>query len=404
FPNSPGGTYTSPGTFFSLVATSTLSPNTLNEFHAGTQRVSFRFHAPWELAGDRALLPNINGYKYVPILGLVDNTITYDNDPQRRIAPLYVFGDSLHWIKGKHEIKFGGESRFVSSNALSSFDVIPRVQLGIGNDFLGIIGLDSTSIPGLGPNEASAQTLLTDLSGSVDNIFQTFNAAGRPQAFQPGVSQQRTWRQREFSLFLQDDFKLEPSLTLNLGLRYELYGVPWEAQGRAAGLVGGSGGLYGISGTSFADMYQPGINKGSLTQVQLIGKGSPNPNVSLYTANPMNFAPVVGLSWSIPYFGKDKTVLRAGYSVSYERNALILTDDISGDEPGLSTNTVFTSSDFLNLTKVQLPLTPSGTPLETVPVTDRFQTVWSFDNHLRTPYTQNWNLTIQPELPSEVTS
>jgi len=403
FPNSQGGTITSPGTFFSFVATSTLSPTTLNEFHAGTQRVSVRFHAPWELAGGQASLPNINGYPYIPVLGLAANPIPYDNDPQRRIAPLYVFGDSLHWIKGKHEIKFGGESRFVSSNAFSSFDVIPRVQLGIGNDFLGIIGLDSTSIPGLGPNEASAQTLLTDLSGSVDNIFQTFNAAGRPLAFQPGVSQQRTWRQREFSLFLQDDFKLEPSLTLNLGLRYEFYGVPWEAQGRAAGLVGGSGGLFGISGTSFADLYQPGLDKGSLTQVQLVGKGSPNPNVALYAANPANFAPVVGLSWSIPYFGKDKTVLRAGYSVSYERNALILTDDISGDEPGLSTDTLFTSNNFLNLRNIRLPLTPIGAPLETVPLTDRSQTVWSFDNHLRTPYTQNWNLTVQRDLPGGVT-
>src|SRR5204862_2782519 len=136
-----------------------------------------------------------------------------------------------------------------------------------------------TSSRGLGPNEDQAQALLTDVSGSVENVLQAFNATAHPLAFQEGVTQQRTWRQREFSLFLQDDFKVKPRLTLNLGLRYEFYGVPWEAQGRAAGLIGGSGGLYGISGTSFADMYQPGLNKGGLTQVQLIGKGSPNPNV-----------------------------------------------------------------------------------------------------------------------------
>src|SRR5207302_622639 len=101
------------GTFFSLIATSTLSPATLNEFHAGTQRVSVRFNAPWELPGGVSLLPNINGYKYVPVMGLATTPIASDNDPQGRIAPLYVFGDSLHWIKGKHEVRFGGEARFV---------------------------------------------------------------------------------------------------------------------------------------------------------------------------------------------------------------------------------------------------------------------------------------------------
>ena len=403
FPTSPGGTVTSPGTFYSIVATSTLSTTALNEFHAGAQRVSVRFNAPWELSGGQAFLPSIGGNKYVPVLAFAATPIASDNDPQGRIAPLYVFGDSFHWIRGKHEVKFGGETRFASSNAFSSFNVIPRVSFGVGDDLLGVIGVDGSSIPGLGPNEDSAQAVLTDLSGSVDNVFQTFNASGQPPAFQLGISRQRTWKQREFSLFVQDDFKLKPRLTLNVGLRYEYYGVPWEANGQAAALVNGSGGLFGISGTSFADMYQPGRNKGQLTQVQLVGKNSPNPNTSLYANDLNNFAPVVGLSWALPYFGKDKTVLRAGYSVSYERNALVLTDGVSGDEPGLSTDTKFTSENFLNLTNIRLPLTPIGLPLETVPVTDRVQTIWSFDNRLRTPYMQNWNLTIQRELPGAFT-
>jgi hypothetical protein len=403
FPSSPGGTLSGPGNFFSLVFTSTLSPNALNEFHAGAQRVTARFAAPWELPGGQTLLPSLGGNKYIPVLGFVDSPIASDNDPQRRIAPLYTFGDSFHWIRGKHEVKFGGESRFVSNNEFTSFDVTPRVQFGVGQDLLGIIGLDGTSVPGLGPNEDNAQSLLSDLSGGVDSVFQTFNASGRPLTFQAGVARQRTWKQREFSLFIQDDFKFKPRLTLNLGLRYEFYGVPWEAQGNAAGLVAGSGGLFGLSGTSFADMYQPGRLNGSLTQVQLVGKGSPNPNTSLYANDLNNFAPVVGLSWSLPYFGKDKTVLRAGYSIAYQRNALVLTDNVAGRQPGLYADTLFTSSDFLDLTNIHLPLTPATAPLATVPVTDRSQAVWSYDNNLRTPYIQNWNLTVQRELPQGFT-
>jgi hypothetical protein len=404
FPGSPGGSVTSPGTFYSLGATSTLSPTIVNEFHAGAQRTYVRFNAPWELPGGRQALPLLNGYNFLPIFGLASDPIPTDNDPQGRIAPLYVYGDTLHLARGKHELKFGGELRFASANTFSSFNVIPRVQFGIGNDFFGVTGLDSNSIPALGVNEGTAQSLLLDLSGSVDNVLQAFNATGKPNlVFKPGSDYHRTWRQREFSLFFQDDFRLRPNLTLNLGTRYEFYGVPWERDGFAAGLVGGSNGLFGISGTSWDSLYQPGISKGSLATVQLVGRNSPNPQVNLYANDFANIAPMVGLSWSIPYFGKDKTVLRAGYGINYERNALVLTDNVAGYEPGLQNQTTFQSDFALNLQNIKLPLQPSGNPLDVVPVTDRSQIALAYQNNLRTPYIQNWNLSIQRALSPELT-
>src|SRR5437870_1646289 len=140
-----------------------------------------------------------------------------------------------------------------------------------------------------------------------------------------------------------------------------------------------------------------------MTQVQLVGKGSPNPNTLLYNNDWNNFAPVVGMSWSLPYFGKDKTILRAGYSVAYERAGLVLTDDVSGMEPGLSNSTTFASGNYVNLAGIRLPLQPPAEPLAVIPFEDRSQTAWSFDNNLRTPYTQNWNFTIQRELPNSFT-
>ena len=153
-------------------------------------------------------------------------------------------------------------------------------------------GVNSFNIPGLGANEGTAQGVLMDLSGSVDSVLQTFNAtSGADSEFRDGITKQRTWRRREFNFFVQDDFKLKPGLTLQLGMRYDYFGVPWEANGRTAGLVGGSTGLFGISGTSFADMYQPGRAKGELTHVQLIGRNSPNPNTNLYDDDWNNFGP-----------------------------------------------------------------------------------------------------------------
>ena len=293
--------------------------------------------------------------------------------------------------------------RFASANSITSEGVVPRVAFGAGGIRAPIVNVNSLAISGLGSNEGTAQALLIDLSGSVANVVQGFNASGGAHpVFLAGVEKQRTWRQREFSMFFQDDFKWRPSLTITAGLRYEYYGVPWEAQGRTAGLVGGSTGLFGISGNSWADLYQPGRMTGLPTIVQLVGKNSPNPNTRLYNDDWNNFAPAVGFAWSIPYFGKDKTVLRAGYSVAYQKNALRLVDVVGGDQPGLGTTTTFTQDTYLDLSRIRLPLVPDVEPLEIVDFYDRTQVVRAFDNSLSTPYIQNWNLTIQRELPGQL--
>jgi hypothetical protein len=192
-------------------------------------------------------------------------------------------------------------------------------------------------------------------------------------------------------------------VTVTAGLRHEFYGVPWDANGRTAGLVGGSTGLFGISGNSWSDLYRPGEYNGEMTRVQLIGPGSPNPNAKLYSDDWNNFAPAIGVSWSVPYFGQDQTVLRAGYSMGYERNALVLTDIISGDAPGLRNVREFSPVTYQDLSRLSLPLQPLLAPLQTVPFTDRIQVVSAFDNNLRTPYVQNWNLSIQRALPANFT-
>jgi hypothetical protein len=403
FPGSPGGSAEQGASLYAVSITSTLSPTKLNEFHAGALRARTRFFAPWELPGGRELMPTNNGYGYLPSFSLIDDPIPTNNDPQGRISPFYEYRDVFHFQKGKHAVKSGGELRFASTNGFEQFGIMPRVTFGYGFG-PGFTGINSFSIPGLGANETAAQLTLADLAGSVDNVTQVFNARLGPKpAFVAGEGRQRTWRQREFAFFVQDDFKLRSDLTLNLGMRYEAYGVPWDANGRTSALVGGSTGLFGISGTSWADMYQPGHLEGEFTQVQLIGKKSPRPNVQLYNNDWNNFAPVVGMSWSIPWFGRSRTVLRAGYSVSYTREGLVLTDVVAGNEPGLRTSGFDISSGYVDLTNIHLPLQPIGRPLETVPLTDRVQAAWAFDNNLRTPYIQNWNLSIQRELPGSFT-
>lgn len=396
FPQSPRSDFKARTTFISLSMTSAFRPNLLNEFRAGALRPRLSFFAPWEVEGTD-LLPKANNQSYLVNFGLVTDPINLANDPQGRISPVYQYANNLTWLKGRHGFKVGGELRFVSTNVFTSFDVTPRSNLGTGG--VAIQNVNATTIPGIGANLGFAQALLNELSGSLASVRQAFNSpGGRNPVFAPGEYQRFLWKQREFSLFIKDDFKVKPALTLNLGVRYEYYGAPYDGGGKTAALVGGSAGIFGITGTSMADLFQPGRQNGSLTGLQLVGPGSPNPEERLYRDDWNNFAPAVGLSWAIPYFGKNKTILRMGYGWGYERNALVLPFFIGGNAPGLRELRTFTTGSYLDLSRLSLPLTPLGKPLDVVPLNDRTQNLSVFDTNLRTPYYQNWNVVIQREL------
>ena len=215
----------------------------------------------------------------------------------------------------------------------------------------------------------------------------------------------RAMHQNEFSFFFKDDWKLRPNLTFNLGIRYDYMGVPYERNGLVSAPVGGMQGLFGISGTSEADLYQPGIMKGSLMKAEPVGKNSPNPDKKLYNDDWNNVAPAIGLSWSPPWGAQGKTVLRAGYGVNYQPGGQFYTVDQHGSTfPGTLWTSTFTSADYLDMSKLHLPLaTANIQPFQTAPLTDRTQAIVGFHSNTRIAYVQNWNLELQRELVQNLT-
>ena len=128
---------------------------------------------------------------------------------------------------------------------------------------------------------------------------QAYNSAGgKNPTYVPGENNQRDWKQHEYSGFFKDDWKLSRSLTLNLGMRYEYYSPPFEANGKSVIPINGSAGAFGISGTSYADAISPGAMNGSITQLQLVGPRSNNPGATVYKPDYTTFLPGAGLSWS----------------------------------------------------------------------------------------------------------
>jgi Carboxypeptidase regulatory-like domain len=402
-PSSPGGLFDDYAYSLSGGLTSTLRPNLINEFRAGVTIATFDFLAPWSVNGT-GILPQFQGQPYILALGggLTSpfGTGTAE-DPQGRKAPVTQFSDKATWLKGIHRIKVGYDLRFLSESNYVSFNVIPRVALGVGN-----VGTQNIlTIPGIGTNGSSAASLLSDLSGSVSQeLQQLYSAGGANPQFTNGLRNNHNWNSKEMDLYFQDDIKLRKNLTINLGVRWEYYGVPNESNGLAVGLVGGSQSAFGVSGTTLGSLFQPGALNGSLSQLELIGKNSPNPNQNVWAPQYANFAPAVGLAWNPGWqkFGMNKGVIRMGYGIQYERNQLGLLDQLYGfGAPGLGSSVSVLPASFTSLNSLTLPLKSNTVPLATVPINDNnaaTQTELIADGGLKTPYIQNWNVSYGREL------
>jgi hypothetical protein len=396
---------------------STLSPNIANEFRFGKRQGSYILNAEFDHTNTGkellALLPKgIGGIPYVPQTQLYrGNFINYGLGSRGQRNSLWTYADTLSWTHGKHAFKGGTEVRLGANLSMQAANFYPVVTFGAGSN--AVTGIDS-SIPGLvANNQTLARQLVTDLSASVSTAVEAFFLNdSKNLVFEAGPEQKgttwdtraklRTLHQNEWSAFFKDDWKPRPNLTLNLGIRYEYYGVPWDEKGLGGHLIGGgTAGVFGISGTSFADMYQPGRLAGKLTAVEFVGKNSPQPDKQLYKDDWNNFAPAVGLSWNLPWFGKDKTVLRAGYGWSYQGGGRGLSlDGIVGGVPGVTWAT--TATNFLNASQLVFPLS-RGTPLQPVGLYERTQNVSTFEDNTVSPYIQNWNLELQRELVKNLT-
>ena len=390
---------------------STLSPVIVNEFRMGSRKNwNYSWSSIWRPddvgVEARKFLPTRGGNAFWPTQSLFgDHVITSVSGAATRgqTSPLWTFSDSLSWTTGKHAFKGGFEMRFTSSrgwNGPEDAELYKIAIVGVGAGGAPVTGINT--VQGLsGGSVTTMQNLLLDLSGSVSNVTYTngFNVQSADSAFEPRV-RIKNYHENEWAAFFKDDWKVRSNLTLNLGVRYDWYGVPWEASGLHALPVGGAKGLYGISA-------------GSQTLLQLVGKNSPNPGTLFYQNDWNNFAPAVGLSWTLPWLGKDKTVLRAGYGISYQGAASYNAglNIASGNNPGLTYNQNLTTlglgGTFLNFASASLPIplpAPTGVKaLTPSPFNTRTDPLVGFDDNRVNPYVQNYSLEIQRELAKNLT-
>ena len=429
--------------------TSTISPTLLNEARWGMRRTGTNTqHGLANPATSKdaiGFIPNVAGIPILPQLGMKTTSWTTDttnfvpvicicggqpnlssqmgnlfNGNISESTPLYSYTDSITWTRGKHSFKGGGELRFGHSRFGDDVDgnnwsAYARV-FGGETPLAPIQNIDAAHIPGLqgavtAGNNLAMRSLLALLSGSLQQVTQlnwlsSASSLDKFTDYRTSIQRIRQLNQNEASAFFKDDWKVSRHWTVNVGLRWDYYGVPWVSNGLTAAPVGGGNALFGVSGRGF-DSWMKSLPLGAaydpnlLTQITFVGPDSPNAKLSVWPKDKNNFGPALGFAWQIPWFGEGQTTLRGGYQISYLSGGgrLNTINTALANPPGSSYNAIFTGAtglEYLDLTKLNsiVPVPVGVKPMEPIRITDRSVSLSAFDPNYTTPYVQNLTMAL----------
>lgn len=348
-------------------------PNLVNEFRAGFTLIR-QSVVPVErvsLADIGMTRFNQSSFSGIPGMffggGLLSCCGINTNNDQGSANLSYTIADTVSYTRGKHNLRGGIEFRRYHFNIFNNFASRGALVFANFNQFL-------TGTP-----------------------FQTFVGTGITD---------RAFRAYDVSWFVQDDFRLHPRLTLNLGIRYDFLTPSIDENDRI--------GNFDPNLLSAACLQTGGdcLRAGFISPAGLPGFGTPGVSGStLFSRDKNNWAPRVSLAWDV--FGNGRLAIRSGYGIYYIRTSgqtllqgitsapFFQLSNLVGNPVGSQAladpfPTLPLPGDFPILPRFPAftgNFTSAGAPIFDAPLL----TLNPVERTLRTPYTQQWNLTVQNE-------
>ncbi len=149
---------------------------------------------------------------------------------QGRYTNTYNFADNASYVHGAHTIQFGFQIQRDYTEPYNDAGITPTYNVGISS--ANTFGLGNAQLPGASSADiTAANNLLATMAGFLTSYTQTFNVNSKTSGFVTGQTQDRHWEFTNYSGYVQDNWRVKPHLTLNLGVRYEYYSPVQEQNG-----------------------------------------------------------------------------------------------------------------------------------------------------------------------------
>jgi hypothetical protein len=261
-------------------------------------------------------------------------------DPRQRVDTNTQVLDNFSWKINKHDIKFGGE--FHRTSIEQYFQKYSRGRIKFAT--------------------------LEDLLQGIPSAGFDYTGNSRRHTYENGVG-----------FYVQDGYRVSTRLTVNLGLRWDYYGVVAEKN------------------NLFSNFIPSSATTGDLVQVGAGGLSK------LYNPDHRNFAPRASAAWDV--FGNSKTVLRGGFGLFYDAFSQ---DMFLGHlpyptfyAPGPAYNNI--GPNPIQQASLDLPTgaIQPGVPIYGAPGCGECD-IFAFDRNIKTPYMENYNLNWQQQITGKV--
>ncbi len=337
-----------------------------------------------------------------------------------RIAPTYNLTDDLTWTKGTHTYTMGANLRFIRNgrtdfkNAFPSYGLSRGSLQGLGADI--ITAVEDFTGAKSGANAAVLSRAFQQTLGLIATGSMTYSYGHDGNPLSIGTAPFRNFASNEFELYIADSWRIKPSFTVNYGLRYSKYGVPFETNGLQ---VGPTFPLEAFYAERYAGM-QLGIPSYQLPHAirQFDFNGPANGTDSWWKPDNNNFAPRLGIAyapakgdaWYNKIFGNGG-VFRAGGALVYDRfgSDLITQYDSTAsfgltDIKNLGSSFNFTTGSRYNGTLPSIPAAPvHAFPFAPSEVTSICCNYMGMSSDLKTPYSYVLNASIARPIPGGMT-
>ncbi len=342
--------------------TQVLGRNRVNELRIGYNRIRDDLF-PWvtdttPAAFGFAGIPEIPGVTGLPriAIGGFSNIGEAAFLPNFKISEVSQAGDTFSFLRQRHAVKVGANYRFIRS-----FFNISSQARGFYNFTGGF-----TQNPQARPNSGS---------GLADFLL------GIPATTQLSGTLLGDIRYHYVAAYVQDDWRVSPRLTLNLGVRYEVFTQPYERHGQQANL------LLDEMKLIYADNKVPPSIPSAFTTTIPAGV-SPT---TLMRTDTNNFAPRLGFAYKL----RDRTVLRGGAGIFYGDHPTIGASSRLPANPPYQVNVSYATDSVTPIVTLD-----SGFPANALqPVFSPFLTLNAWNPDAPQAQASHWNTTVQQELP-----